>query len=189
MVKEAANNFLNWISSTWGKVTALITMTTLIIKATLLFTEMKASDIRFQQEVRTRLDNIDNLGREIMEVQEFSKVRSKLVLKVLGAAYYVTDSIGQTVEMSTQASEITGWEVNELLGYKWHAHIPEPERGEMLKYMASTLASQTNFVYTYTMLKPDKTRVRIKTLADRVHYPNNPNRTRGYIGVILKASP
>lgn len=186
-MKSAADNFLNWFSSTYGKLTTVVLFTILIVKGTIMFINKQEADIKFQSDVRVRLNNIDSIGKEIMNTHEFSKVRSKLVLKALGAAYYVTDSIGQTIEVSDEATMITGWPKNELMGNKWNSHIIEPDRTNMSAYMKSTLESKTDFAYTYRMMKPDNTRVKIKTLADRVHYVNQPYRTRGYVGVIIKS--
>lgn len=186
-MKQAAESVISWLTSTWGKLATLIAAVTFIINATISFVNMQERENAFKNKVMDNLQSIDSIGRELMQAYEFSKVQSKLNLKVGGGAYYVTDSIGQTIEMSDEATNITGWPVNDLMGYKWHSHIPEPQRGEMLKYMSSTLMSKTNFEYTYIMNKPDNSRVKIKTFADRVSYPNQPHRTKGYVGVILRA--
>ena len=176
----ALSQLLSWLETESGKLSKIIGYLGVIGGA---FLWMNTQFNHFHKQSET-LNEIKQSQDTMAQMQSLQMELSKLAIRTTKACYWRADSTGKTVEVGREAEALTGYPAEELMGYGWFNHVIKDDQAALQLNMTNTMITRTDFFAIFTMMKPDSSYVKIRSVAYRVL--DRRGKIVGYVGTLTK---
>lgn len=174
------SNLLTWFETETGRLSKIVGYLGILFSA-FLYLNTQFNHFHKQgnmlYEIKATQDTMQTMQSLQMEL-------SKLAIRTTKACYWRADSTGKTVEVGKEAEILTGYTAEELMGFGWFNHVLPADQSALQLNMANTLRTGTDFFAVFSMMRPDSSVVKIRSVAYKV--TNRYGKITGYVGTLTR---
>lgn len=177
---SAISSLLEWLDTEGGKLAKIVSYFS-IISGAFIYLNTQFNHFHKQGEM---LVDIKATQDTMQSMQSLQMELSKLAIRTTKACYWRADSTGKTVEVGREVEILTGYTAEELMGFGWFNYVLPSDKYALQLNMVNTLKTGTDFFAVFSMMKPDSTVVKIRSVAYKV--TNRKGKITGYVGTLTR---
>lgn len=198
--RNKAQRLWTWFHTVPGKIVAVLVGLGVIISsanATRNWVIKNYNEIELKKEDRRKLEVVYKTSQQVaLDIARtkrdqnrilydlaFVHAENVLAIETNGGAYYRSDGKLNTIQISREITDMTGWAFEDIKGRGWQNFVYDPDRGLVRENLEMAQQNRSDFYASFRLIRNNGQIIKIKAKGVKVPFEDS---VIGYVGVWLK---